>query len=100
MNTSKTQARYEHAKARIPGGVQLLSKRPENFLPGQWPAYFSKARGCEVWDLDGNRYVDMCFNGIGACLLGFAHPTVTDAVTRCIANGSMCTLNAPSSSTS
>lgn len=95
MNTSITQARYEHAKTRIPGGVQLLSKRPENFLPGQWPAYFSKAQGCEVWDLDGNRYVDMCFNGIGACLLGFAHPKVTEAVTRRIANGSMCTLNAP-----
>lgn len=95
MDTSKTQALYAHAKTRIPGGVQLLSKRPENFLPGQWPAYFSKAQGCEVWDLDGNRYVDMCFNGIGACLLGFAHPHVTEAVTRRIADGSMCTLNAP-----
>lgn len=95
MNTPKTQALYTHAKERIPGGVQLLSKRPENFAPGQWPAYFTKAQGCAVWDLDGNRYVDMCFNGIGACLLGFAHPKVTEAVTRRIANGSMCTLNAP-----
>lgn len=95
MNTPKTQALYAHAKTRIPGGVQLLSKRPENFAPGQWPAYFTRAKGCEVWDLDGNRYVDMCFNGIGACLLGFAHPRVTEAVTRRIADGGMCTLNAP-----
>lgn len=95
MNTPKTQALYEHAKNRIPGGVQLLSKRPENFAPGLWPAYFRRAQGCEVWDLDGNRYVDMCFNGIGACLLGFAHPKVTEAVTRRVADGSMCTLNAP-----
>ena len=27
----------------IPGGTQLLSKRPELFLPDQWPSYFSKA---------------------------------------------------------
>ena len=49
---SKTQKFYEYAKIRIPGGVQLLSKRPEQFAPEQWPAYFTKARGCEVWDLD------------------------------------------------
>lgn len=95
METPKTQALYEHAKTRIPGGVQLLSKRPENFAPGQWPAYFRRAQGCTVWDLDDNRYVDMCFNGIGACLLGFAHPQVTAAVTQRVADGSMCTLNAP-----
>lgn len=95
MDTSKTQALYEHAKDRIPGGVQLLSKRPENFAPGQWPAYYTRAEGCTVWDLDGNRYTDLCLNGIGACLLGFAHPKVTEAVTRRIADGSMCTLNAP-----
>ena len=35
----------------------LLSKRPDMFLPEQWPSYFSKAKGCKVWDLDGNEYV-------------------------------------------
>ncbi|MDF1550499.1 MAG: hypothetical protein P1P88_21945, partial [Bacteroidales bacterium] len=43
----------------IPGGNQLLSKRSEMFLPNQWPAYYSKVKGCDVWDLDGNKYVDM-----------------------------------------
>jgi glutamate-1-semialdehyde 2,1-aminomutase len=95
MQDNQTQSLYKHARTRIPGGVQLLSKRPENFAPGQWPAYFSRARGCEVWDLDGNSYIDMSLNGIGACLLGFAHPGVTEAVTERIARGSMCTLNAP-----
>ena len=92
---SKTQDLYQHAKTRIPGGTQLLSKRPEMFAPDQWPAYFSKANGATVWDLDGRQYTDMAFNGIGACLLGFAHPKVTEAVTRRVADGSMCTLNAP-----
>jgi glutamate-1-semialdehyde 2,1-aminomutase len=79
----------------MPGGTQLLSKRPEMMLPEQWPAYFSEAKGCEVWDIDGNHYYDMSTNGIGTCLLGFADPDVNHAVTERIAKGSMCTLNPP-----
>ena len=92
---SITQERYAYAKTRIPGGVQLLSKRPEQFAPDQWPAYFTKAKGCEVWDLDGNHYYDMTLNGIGACLLGYADPDVTKAVVERVENGSMSTLNPP-----
>ncbi|HHW32145.1 MAG TPA: aminotransferase class III-fold pyridoxal phosphate-dependent enzyme [Clostridiaceae bacterium] len=91
----KTQDLYRKAKKIIPGGTQLLSKRPEMFAPEQWPGYFSRAKGCEVWDLDGNHYYDMTTNGIGACLLGFADPDVSEAVKKCIDSGSMCTLNAP-----
>ena len=61
----------------MPGGVQLLSKRPEQMAPDQWPAYFREARGCETWDLDGRHYYDLSYNGIGACLLGFRDPDVT-----------------------
>ena len=92
---SKSQDLYTHAKGRIPGGVQLLSKRPEQFAPNQWPNYAVKAKGCEVWDLDGNHYYDMTTNGIGACLLGYADPDVNAAVINRIENGSMSTLNAP-----
>lgn len=91
---SRTQATYEHAKQRIPGGTQLLSKRPEMFAPGLWPAYAREARGCEVIDLDGRRFIDMTTSGIGSCLLGYADPDVTAAVQRRIARGSMCSLNA------
>jgi glutamate-1-semialdehyde aminotransferase len=91
----KGQELYVEAKKIIPGGVQLLSKRPEQFLPEQWPAYYQKAKGCEVWDLDGNKYIDMSFMGIGACSLGYADEDVNAAVQEAIANGSMTTLNAP-----
>lgn len=91
MNT--TAQRYEQAKQLIPGGTQLLSKRPELMLPDQWPAYYSRAKGCECWDLDGKKYVDMTTNGIGACLLGFADDDVDAAVRKVIDNGSMCSLN-------
>jgi glutamate-1-semialdehyde 2,1-aminomutase len=89
------QELYEHAKAVIPGGTQLLSKRPEQFLPGQWPAYYSRAKGCEVWDLDGRKYTDASYMGIGDCALGYADPEVDGAVLRVIADGAMSTLNAP-----
>jgi glutamate-1-semialdehyde 2,1-aminomutase len=87
------QRLYRAAKQRIPGGTQLLSKRPEMFLPEQWPAYYSHAAGAEVWDLDGRRYVDMSNSGIGSCLLGFADPDVNAAVIRAVTDGSMATLN-------
>jgi len=94
-NTNQTQELYLHAKQRMPGGVQLLSKRPEMMAPDQWPAYFSEARGCEIWDIDGKHYYDMSTNGIGACLLGYRDPDVTSAVRRRINLGAMSTLNPP-----
>jgi glutamate-1-semialdehyde 2,1-aminomutase len=90
-----TQETYRQAKRLIPGGTQLLSKRPEMFAPGCWPGYFTEARGCEVIDLDGRRWVDMTTSGIGSCLLGYADPEVTDAVVRRVQLGSMSSLNAP-----
>lgn len=92
---TKTQELYHKAKKMIPGGTQLLSKRPEMFLPGKWPAYYSKAKGCKVWDLDGKEYTDTSLMGVGANVLGYADGDVDSAVREAIAQGSMCTLNAP-----
>jgi len=86
---------WQEAKKLIPGGTQLLSKRSEQFLPEQWPSYFRKAKGVEVWDLDGNRFIDMSYMGIGACILGYADPDVNRAAKKVIDEGSMCTLNSP-----
>ena len=92
---SKSQDLYIKAKKLMPGGVQLLSKRPEMFCPEQWPNYAVKAKGCELWDLDGNKYYDMTTNGIGACLLGYADPDVTKAAVKRVEEGCMTSLNAP-----
>lgn len=91
----KGQELYKKAKKIIPGGTQLLSKRPEMFLPELWPAYYSKAKGCKVWDLDGNEYTDVSYMGIGANVLGYANDEVDAAAKEAIDNGGMCTLNAP-----
>jgi glutamate-1-semialdehyde 2,1-aminomutase len=89
------QKLWKKAKKLIPGGNQLLSKRAEMFLPEQWPAYYSKAKGCEVWDLDGRKYTDMSIMGVGSCILGYADADVNTAVKKAVDNGSMSTLNAP-----
>jgi len=91
----KGQELYKRAKKIIPGGTQLLSKRPEMFLPDQWPAYYSRAKGVQVWDLDGRSYTDMSIMGVGACILGYADPDVDAAVHRAIDCGTQCTLNCP-----
>jgi glutamate-1-semialdehyde 2,1-aminomutase len=77
----------------IPGGNMLLSKRAEMFLPEHWPAYFSRAKGCSVWDLDGREYLDMAIMGIGTNILGYGHPEVDAAVRSVIDQGNMSTLN-------
>ena len=59
MNLTKSLDMQKRARQRIPGMTQLLSKRPDMFAPGVWQGYFSKAKGVEIWDLDGNRYIDM-----------------------------------------
>jgi len=89
------QELYKRARKLIPGGTQLLSKRPEMFLPERWPSYYTQARGVQVTDMDGNVYVDMSIMGVGACVLGYADSDVDSAVKAAIDDGSMCTLNAP-----
>ena len=89
----KGQELYKRAKEIIPTGTQLLSKRPEMFLPNLWPAYYSKAKGCEVWDLDGNHYFDFAQMGVGSCTLGYANDNVDNAVIDAVENGAMCSLN-------
>jgi len=83
------------AKHVIPGGNQLLSKRSEMFLPELWPSYYNKAKGCEVWDLDGNHYYDFAGMGVTACVLGYSDDDVNEAVIKAVQKSAMCTLNAP-----
>ena len=83
----------ERAKKLIPGMSQILSKRPDQFSLGVWPAYYLKAKGVEVWDLDGNRYIDMSIAGIGANVLGYADDDIDNAVKKAISSGTSSSLN-------
>ncbi|MBI1220637.1 MAG: aminotransferase class III-fold pyridoxal phosphate-dependent enzyme [Rhodobacteraceae bacterium] len=89
------QKLWKRAKEIIPGGNMLLSKRSEMFLPDQWPSYFSRTKGCSVWDLDGTEYRDMSLMGVGTNTLGYSHPEVDAAVMTTVQAGNMSTLNCP-----
>jgi glutamate-1-semialdehyde 2,1-aminomutase len=91
----KGQELYKKAKTLIPGGTMLLSKRPEMFLPDNWPSYFSKAKGCKIWDLDNQELLDMTIMGIGTNTLGYGHDAVDSAVLDAVRKGNMSTLSCP-----
>lgn len=95
MNNEKCKELQKEAVELIPGMTQLLSKRPDRFSRGIWPTYFAQAKGVEVTDLDGNKYLDFSIGGIGATVLGYADEDVNKAVIDVINKGSATTLNPP-----
>ena len=86
---------YKKAKTLIPGGTMLLSKRPEMFLPDNWPSYFSRSKGCKIWDLDNNELLDMSIMGIGTNTLGYGYDDVDNAVLETVKKGNMSTFSCP-----
>ena len=84
---------WRRAVRAIPGGNGLLSKRPDRYLPDIWPTYFSRAKGIEIWDLDGNRFIDMAQMGIGAAILGYCNKEVDSVVIEAINKSVSTTLN-------
>ena len=84
---------WNDAKKIIPNGNHLLSKNPDLFLPGKWPAYYRKAKGCFIWDLNGKKYTDLCLMGVGTNILGYAHTSIDKKVIKSIKESNMCSLN-------
>ena len=77
----RSQALWEEAQRLIPGGCQLLSRRPQLFAFGESPIFAEKSKGAYFWDVDGNRYLDMTMS-VGAVLLGYCDPDVDKAFDR------------------
>ncbi len=83
---------YGRALERIPGGTQLVSRRPNRVAYGVSPIYAVRAKGARFWDVDGFEYIDW-ISGIGAILLGYCDPVVDEAVREQIALGTMYSVN-------
>ena len=60
-------------------------------MPNAWPTYYSKAKGCQIWDLDGKKFTDMCSMGVGTNILGYANNEVDNAVIENIKKSNMST---------
>lgn len=92
---SSGQKLWRRAEKVVAGGNMLVSKHPKMHLPDAWPIYFSSAKDCRVWDMDGRELLDMGWMGVGTNILGYAHPKVDEAVKRVVDSGNMSSLNGP-----
>lgn len=68
------------AHAVIPGGAHTYAKGDDQY-PVEAPGFIARGRGCYVWDVDGNRFVEYGA-GLRSVTLGHGHPAVTAAVSR------------------
>jgi glutamate-1-semialdehyde 2,1-aminomutase len=82
----RSMERFERALQLIPGGTQLISRRPSRFAYGVSPVYASHAKGARFWDVDGHEYIDWA-SGIGAIILGYCDDVVDDTVCQQIRRG-------------
>ena len=72
---------YQEALKSIPAGVSSNSR-----VQKPHPLYFESAEGAEIFDIDGNRYIDLNL-GNGAVILGHKDPEVTRKVEEVLATG-------------
>ena len=83
---SRSDAWYARAEGLIPAGTQTLAKGPGQYVRGVAPKYLARGKGCRVWDVDGNEYLDYQM-GIGPLSLGYANPVVDAAIREQLADG-------------
>ena len=84
MRQERSQALFERAKKRIPGGVNSPVRAYK--AVGRTPRFIVSAKGSRITDADGNEYIDyVCSFGPG--ILGHAHPAVVEAVRAACADG-------------
>ncbi len=81
---TKSEAFFQRAVERMPGGVN--SPVRSCGAVGGHPLFIQKAKGAEIFDADGNRYVDFV-GSWGPMLLGHNHPDVRSAVEKAVKNG-------------
>ena len=93
MKIKKSNKFWKQAKLYIPGGNMILSKRPEMMIPGHWPVYYKKTNGCEIEDIDGNKFYDLSLMGVGTNILGYRNKIIDRKVIKVIKNGNISTLN-------
>jgi len=82
--TQRSAALFARARARIPGGVNSPVRAFGSV--GGTPRFLTRGQGPLVWDVDGNRYVDMVLSW-GPLIAGHAHPRVIEAVRAAAARG-------------
>ena len=86
---------WKKANLLIPSGNSFLSKNRSGHPSKVWPIYFDKSRGCEILDIDGNKYYDFHYMGVGTNILGYSNPKIDNQLFKVLRKGNMTTLNCP-----
>ncbi len=82
----KSKAWLERAGKVIPGSSQTFSKGANQHVQGVAPTFLAKGKGCRVWDVDGNEYIDY-IQGLLPNILGYAHEELNQAVAEQLGQG-------------
>ncbi len=82
----KSQAWFARAQKVIPGASQTFSKGYTQYVQGVSPIFLQRGKGCRVWDVDGNEYIDYV-QGLLPNILGYAHDEVNAAAAAQLAQG-------------
>lgn len=86
LKLDRSQELYARAVEVIPGGSQTSSKRPQGYAPGAFPIYVDHGKGCRVWDVDGQEYIDYIL-ALGPITLGYCYDAVDEAVRAQLSKG-------------
>jgi glutamate-1-semialdehyde 2,1-aminomutase len=84
MAGARSKKLFEEAKKHIPGGVNSPVRAFRSV--GGDPLFIRKAKGPKIYDVDGKAYIDYVLSW-GPMILGHAHPRVTAALRKAVANG-------------
>jgi glutamate-1-semialdehyde 2,1-aminomutase len=84
MSLRESKRLLREAKKRIPGGVNSPVRAYGSV--GGTPPFIDRAKGCRIWDADGNEYIDYV-GSWGPMILGHAHPAVLRAVRQAMSRG-------------
>lgn len=88
---------YKKALDVIPMGTSTFSKNPNLFVIGASPLYMQSAKGCMLYDVDGNEFIDYSM-ALGPIILGYANSEVNKAAKKGIDEGLVFTISSPEES--
>ncbi len=84
-NFTRSNALRPKAHALIPGGAHTYAKGDDEY-PQLSPGFISHGKGCHVWDVDGNEYIEYGM-GLRSVTLGHAYERVVEAAYRQMLKG-------------
>ena len=88
---SKSTKFLHRAEKSIPLGSQTFSKSRTQYPVGVSPLFINRANGTYVWDIDGNKYIDLV-NSLAAITIGYKNNKIDNSVRKQMKKGSIFSL--------